>query len=172
MADPLAPVDGRPRRTVTFVVIAVLLFVFSLIALWGLAASDWLYGTYGQISQAQWDRIAVLRDRLVQLNLSSDAVAALDDALLLPHPSTEDVLFDLETAAQALDCVRANETARQIQDELRALIGAIKNSADQPPPTRSKPAPQPTPSLTPIVDAPVALHDDPPLPYHIHEHRR
>ena len=163
MADPLAPVDGRPRRTVTFVVIAVLLFVFSLIALWGLAASDWLYGTYGQINQAQWDRIAALRDRLAQLNLSSDAVAALDDTLLLPHPSTEDVLFDLETAAQALDRVRANAAARQIQTELRALIGAIRNSDDQPSPTRSKPAPQPTPTLTPIVDAPVALHGDPPL---------
>ena len=172
MADPLAPVDGRPRRTVTFVVIAVLLFVFSLIALWGLAASDWLYGTYGQISQAQWDRIAALRDRLIRLNLSSDAVAALNDALLLPHPSTEDVLFDLETAAQALDRVRTNEAARQIQAELRALIGAIRNSDDQPSPTRSKPAPQPTPTLTPIVDAPVALHDEQPLPHPIPQHCR
>ena len=163
MADPLAPVDGRPRRTVTFVVIAVLLFVFSLIALWGLAASDWLYGTYGQISQAQWDRIAALRDRLIRLNLSSDAVAALNDALLLPHPSTEDVLFDLETAAQALDRVRANEAARQIQAELRALIGAIRTGGSQPSPAWPTPSPRPTPTLTPIVDAPVALHGDPTL---------
>jgi hypothetical protein len=160
----LAPlVESSPRRwALTFVVIAILLAAFSLIAFWGLVGSDWLYGTYGQISQAQWDQTADLRDRLAQLGLAPQAVAALDDALLLPRPSTENVLLDLIKAAQALDSLATNADARQIQAELYTLIDEIKSSAGIKPdygphPTPwSTPTPQITPTLTPIMDAPVA----------------
>jgi hypothetical protein len=141
---------------ITFIVIALLLVVFSFIAFWGLTHSDWLYGTYGQISQAQWDQIADLRDRLLQSGMAPDAVTALDDVLLLPHPSTQEVLFDLRHAALTLDHLSTHATARQIQAELHALIAQIEPgylSTPKPWPTLT---PVPTPTLTPMMDAPVA----------------
>jgi hypothetical protein len=152
-----APVVPSPRRKlITFTVITLLLVAFSFIAFWGLTHSDWLYGTYGQISQAQWDQIADLRDRLIQSDMAPDAVTALDDVLLLPHPSTQEVLFDLRHAALTLDRWRAHVTARQIQAELHALITQIEPgylSTPTPWPTLT---PVPTPTLTPMMDAPVA----------------
>jgi hypothetical protein len=152
-----APVMPSPRRRlIIFTVIALLLLGFSLIAFWGLTHSDWLYGTYSQISQAQWDQIADLRDRLLMAGIAPDTIAALDDALLLPHPSTQNVLFDLREAALTLDPFKGYATARQIQSELFALIAQIEPgylSLSTPWPT---PTPVPTPTLTPVMDAPVA----------------
>lgn len=154
---PRAPViPSSRRRMITFIVIALLLMVFSFIAFWGLTHSDWLYGTYGQINQDQWDQIADLRDRLLQFGMAPDAVTALDDALLLPHPSTQEVLFDLRRAALTLDRLKAHATARQIQAELHALIMQIEPgylSSSTPRPTLT---PVPTPTLTPMMEAPVA----------------
>jgi hypothetical protein len=158
---PLSPVIPSPRRKlITFTVIALLLIVFSFIAFWGLTHSDWLYGTYGQISQAQWDQIADLRDRLLRFGVAPGAVTALDDALLLPHPSTQEVLFDLRHAALSLDRLKAHATARQIQAELHALITQIEPgylSTSTPWPTLT---PAPTPTLTPMMDAPVARYNE------------
>jgi hypothetical protein len=152
-----SPVIPNPRRRlITFTVITLLLVAFSFIAFWGLTHSDWLYGTYGQISQAQWDQIVDLRDRLLQFGMAPEAVTALDDVLLLPHPSTQEVLFDLRHAALALDRWRAHATARQIQAELHALITQIEPgylSTPTPWPTLT---PVPTPTSTPMMDAPVA----------------
>jgi hypothetical protein len=174
MVSPLA--EPSPRRwAVTFAVVAALLIVFSLVAFWGLAQSDWLYGTYGQISQAQWEQMAELRERLVQLDLAPEAVSALDDALLLPHPSTEQVLSDLKKAVQVLDQFHSSDTARQIQFELQTLIATIEPAGE---PERSWPTftppwptvtPRPIPTLTPIRNAPIAHDHDglsalPPLP--------
>jgi hypothetical protein len=151
------PVTPSPRRNlITFAVIAVLLVGFSSIAFWGLAHSDWLYGTYGQISQAQWDQIADLYDRLLLAGIAPDAVAALDDALLLPHPSTQDVLFDLRQAALILERFKAHATARQIQAELFTLISQIEPAYLSPSAPWPTPTPVPTPTLTPMMDAPVA----------------
>lgn len=152
-----APVTPSPkRRLIIFTVTALLLVGFSFIAFWGLTHSDWLYGTYGQISQAQWDQIAAVRDRLLLAGIAPDAVAALDDALLLPHPSTQDVLFDLRQAALTLGRFKAHDTARQIQAELFALISQIEPASLSPSTPRPTPTPVPTPTLTPVMDAPVA----------------
>jgi hypothetical protein len=159
--DPGSLAEPSPMRwSITFVVIALLLTAFSLIAFWGLAGSDWFYGTYGQISQAQWDKIADLRDRLAQLGLAPQAVTALDEALLPPHPSTENVLFDLEKAAQALDQLTTNATARQIQAELHTLIAEIESSYKPGRSPRLVPELRPSPTPTPIMDAPLAQSPD------------
>ena len=162
----------RPRRwAITFSVIAVLLVAFSLIAFWGLTHSDWLYGTYGQITPAQWDRIADLRDGLVQLGVAPGAVSVLDDALLLPRPSTEEVLFDLRNAALALDRFASDAAVRRIQDQLLALSAEIGPGYQWLATPRPTPTLQllPTPTPAPFMDAPVAHDDDrPPHPRALH----
>jgi hypothetical protein len=120
---------GPRRWAITFAVIAVLLIGSSLLLLWGFIQSDWLYGTYGEISPAQWEQIRDLRDQLVQLKIApelccAEAVSALDNALLPPRPSTQKVLFELRQAARALD---GQVAAQQIQLELYALIGDIES---------------------------------------------
>ena len=172
--EPLAPrrVEPSPRRwAITFGVIAVLLISFSLIIFWGFIRSDWLYGTYGEISPAQWDQIAALRDQLDQLGIAPEAVGALDDALLPPRPSTQDVLRSLKKAVRALDDAPA---AGQIQAKLRALIVALRalivaiEDPDEPayemPTATPWPtlAPSPVPTLTPISAAPVAQDNESP----------
>lgn len=161
---PTPRTEPSPMRwAITFTVIAMLIVTFSLIAFFGFIQADWLYGTYSEISEAQWEQIAALRDDLVQLGIAPEAVAALDDALLLPHPSTQDVLRDLRTAARALD-QHSEATARQVQDKLYALIGAIE-SPNEPGHERPTPipwataTPTPGPTSTPIVDAPVAQNN-------------
>jgi hypothetical protein len=160
MAHPSVSTDGLAVGrvwTITFVVIAALLAVFSLIAFLGLAQSDWFHGYgYGPINEDQWAQIANLRDRLAQLDLAPEAVNALDDALLLPHPTTEEVLFDLRKAAQALDRYDARASAHQIQTQLYTLIDQIKPGYSPARTPRSTPTPRPSPTLTPIIDAPVA----------------
>lgn len=150
-------VEPGPRRwKITFVIIALLLVAFSLIAFAGLTQSDWLYGNYGEISQVQWEQIAELRERLAQLGIAPEAVDALDDALALPHPSTQDVLADLRRAARALDQPGASAAARQVQSELQALIVAIDPDQGPIPARWTTPTPLPIPTLTPIMGAPVA----------------
>jgi len=114
------------RQTVTFTVVTVLLVGFVAIVAWGLAHSDWLYGTYGDISQTNWDEISRLRTALVHLGTAPGAVAALDDALLVPRPSTEDVLYDLQKAVLIL---RTHENTLDTNDllaDLRAVIQEIQ----------------------------------------------
>jgi len=149
------------RQTVTFVVIALLLVVFVLIALWGMVESDWLYGTYGGIGQAHWERITHLREQLRQLDIAPQALALLDDALLLPHPSDEQALADLRRAALALDPYSARPDVRRIQAELYALISEIRPGFEATSTPWSSPTPQPSPTLTPIVGAPIARRDAP-----------
>jgi hypothetical protein len=120
------PAANPRRRMITFAVIAMLLVLVILIVFWGLVHSDWLYGTYGQISQTNWDKITQIREELVRLKIAPDAVAVLDDALLLPHPSTEDVLYDLRRAILILDQYQDNASARRISDHLHALMAQIK----------------------------------------------
>lgn len=152
-----APLEPSPwRRALTFSVIAILLIVFGLIAFWGVTGSDWLYGTYGNISQAQWDRMADLREQLVQLGVAPEAINALDDALLLPHPSTENVIFQLSKAAQALEPFKADAGIREIQAELQALISEIEPYYQATAAPRPTFTPVPLPTLTPIMDAPTA----------------
>jgi hypothetical protein len=117
---------GSFRWTITFGIIALLVVAFGAIAVWGLTHSDWLYGTYGQISSAQWDQIAGLHEQLQQLNVAPGAVVNLDDALLLPRPSTEQVLNDLRQAVLALDPYADDPTALAIQRQIRGLVGQIK----------------------------------------------
>jgi hypothetical protein len=147
---------GPWRWTLTFTVVAILLILFSAIALWGLVGSDWLYGTYGEISQKQWDQIADLRDRLVQLGLAPEAVNALNDALLPPHPAKENVLLDLKKAALALEQLKADATIREIRTGLYELIRALESSANPDFTPWPRFTPPPGPTLTPIIDAPVA----------------
>jgi hypothetical protein len=156
---PAASTEPSPKRwNTTFFVIGLLLVAFGLITFWGLTQSDWLYGTYGQINQAQWDQMVDLRDRLAQLGIAPDAVAALDDALLVPRPSTEDVLFDLRKAAVALEPFATENTVREIQVEINALIAKIEFGGRPVRTYWSTPTPAPTPTLVPIMDAPVALN--------------
>ncbi len=145
------------RRTITFVVIAIVLIAFGLIVLWGLSGSDWLYGTYGEISPAQWSRLADLRDRLSRLGVAPDAVAALDAALALPHPSTQQTLYELQRAVHALDPAAAqNDAVRTIQAELRVLMAAVAGQ-EHVQPTRPRTfTPPPLPTLTPFIFVPVA----------------
>ena len=150
---------GIKRWRIAFVVIALLVCGFSLLAFLGLTHSDWLYGTYDGISAIQWQRIADLRDALVDLGGADEAVTALDDALLVPRPSTEDVLFDLRQAAQTLDGLNANDAARQIQRGLYALIGEIGSDKGWTPTPRPTSTPSPTSSPTPFVEEPVARTD-------------
>jgi hypothetical protein len=150
--------SGPTRRAITFGVIAVLLIVFSLITFWGLTHSDWLYGTYGQITPAHWERIAGLRDELVQLGVVPEAVSALDDALLLPHPSTEEVLFDLRQAVLALEPFASDAAVRRIQEQLYALIAEIDADQGQQPTAWPTATPRPAPTPTPFTGAPVARH--------------
>jgi len=147
------------RRTITFVAIAVVLVAFGLIVLWGLSGSDWLYGTYGEISPAQWAHLhlADLRERLARFSVAPDAVAALDATLALPHPSTQDTLYELRRAAQALDAAAAQDAAvRQIQEELRALMTAVEGQENPQPTTVLTFTPPPLPTLTPFIFVPVA----------------
>ena len=147
---------GIKRWRIAFVVIALLVCGFSLLAFLGLTHSDWLYGTYDGISPTQWQRIADLRDALVELGGVDEAVSALDDALLVPRPSTEDVLYDLRQAAQILEGLNRNDDTRQVQRGLYALIGEIGSDTDWTPTPRPTPAPLPTLSPTPFVEEPVA----------------
>jgi hypothetical protein len=150
--------SGPRRRAITFGVIAVLLVVFSLITFWGLTHSDWLYGTYGQITPAHWERIAGLRDELVHLGIVPEAVSALDDALLLPHPSTEDVLFDLRQAVLAIEPFASDTAMDRIQDQLNALIAEIDGRQGQGPTAWPTATPRSAPTPTPFTGAPVARH--------------
>jgi len=150
------------RRTVTFGVIAIVWVVFGLIVLWGLSGSDWLYGTYGEISAAQWEHLADLRDRLSQLDVAPDAVTVLDTALALPHPSTQDTLYELRRAIRALDPAAAHDDAvRQIRAELRTLMAAVEGQERVQPTHPLTFTPPPLPTLTPFIFVPVAG-----LPYH------
>ena len=146
---------GRKRWTLTFIVIALLLAAFAFITFWGLTRSDWLYGTFGQISQTQWDQITDVRDRLVQLGVAPDAVAALNNALLLPRPSTEDVLFDLRKAALALERIEASANVRAIEIEIHAFIGHIEASDNSLPTLWPMPTPEPTRIPVPEMGAPL-----------------
>lgn len=148
----------KGRWTVSFVIVALLAGVISVIVFRGITESDWLYGTYGGISQSQWDQIAKLRDLLVQLDVAPDAVNALDNALLIPRPSTENVLYDLRRAVLALDGLE-DAKAHELQLALNALIGAIQPGHEfriTPWPT---PTAVPTPTYTPIMGAPIAQLD-------------
>jgi hypothetical protein len=153
------------RWAITFTFIAVLIVIFSAIVFFGFIQADWLYGTYSEISEAQWEQIANLRDELAQLGIAPEAVVALDDALLLPRPSTQDVLRDLKTAARALDQHSRITAARRVQDRLYALIGAIESPSIEPGYERptaipwATPTPTPGPTSTPILDAPVAQNN-------------
>ncbi len=123
---------GPRRRAITFAIIAVLLLGSSLLVLWSFIQSDWLYGTYSDISLAQWEQISDLRDQLLQLEIASElccaeAVSALDNALLPPRPSTQKVLSELRQAARALD---GQVAARQIRAELYALINDIEGPTE------------------------------------------
>jgi hypothetical protein len=164
--EPSPRTEPSPTRwAITFTVIAVLIVIFSLIVFFGFIQADWLYGTYSEISAAQWEQIANLRDELVQLGIAPEAVAALDNALLLPHPPTQDVLRDLKKAAQALDQHSGVSAARRVQDRLYALIGAIETPSTEPvykSPTTMPWATAtltPGPTSTPILDAPVAQNN-------------
>jgi hypothetical protein len=155
---------GPRRRAITFAVIAVLLLGFSLLVTWGFIQSDWLYGTYGEISPAQWERISDLRDQLIQLEtapgLYAEAIRALNNALQPPRPSTQKVLFELRQAARALE---GQVAAQQIQAELYALINEIEGAGE--PGYRKQPTSTPWATLTPfatltptpIVDEPIVL---------------
>jgi hypothetical protein len=150
---------GPRRWAITFAIIAVLLLGFSLLVMWGFIESDWLYGTYNEISPAQWEQISELRDRLVQLEpgLYAEAISALDNALQPPRPSTQKVLFELRRAARAL---AGQAAARQIRDELYALINEIESASDEKQPTGTPWAtltPFATLTPTPIVDEPIVL---------------
>jgi hypothetical protein len=133
----------------------MLISIFILIAFWGLVQSDWLYGTYGQINQAQWDQIAQLRDRLLELGAYPTAVDALDDALLLPRPSTEQVLVDLRTAAAALAPAEEREVSI-LRTRLRALISEIQPFEGREPTPWTTPTGWPTHTPEPVSDPPIA----------------
>jgi hypothetical protein len=143
----------------TFAVIAVLVGVVGFIVFWGLVHSDWLYGTYGQITQEQWDRIAHLRDGLADIGVAPDAVAALNDALLLPPPSMEQVLFDLRVAADALERFADSATVQEIQDQLMAMIAEIAAESGLSPTLWRTPQTQPTPTAALPADLRVARAD-------------
>lgn len=147
---------GPVRLGIAFSVIVVLLVAFGFAAFSGLSGSDWLYGTYGRISEAQWRQIAEFRDRLIQFGAVPEAVDALDNALLLPHPSTEQTLFDLREAVNALDRFEDHAIAQEIQTQLYALMTAIEQ--DYRTKTGPRPTSAPDPTLTPAMDnvAPVA----------------
>ncbi len=149
----------KGRWTVIFVIVALLAGVISVIIFRGITESDWLYGTYGGVSQNQWDRIVELREQLVQIEMAPDAVDALDDALLIPRPSTEDVLYDLRRAALALGNVD-DAKAREIQLALNALIGEIRPGYEFHATPWPTPTPVPTPTFTPLMDAPIAQVDE------------
>jgi hypothetical protein len=148
-------VSHNRRWVVSFLFITMLISVFILIAFWGLIQSDWLYGTYGKISQAQWDQIAQLRDRLLELGAYPTAVRALDDALLLPRPSTEQVLTDLRTAAAALEPA-ADSEASILRTRLLALISEIQPSDGGSPTPWMTPTGWPTSTPEPVSDPPIA----------------
>jgi hypothetical protein len=113
------------RRVITLGIIAALLVGFSFIVAWGVAHSDWLYGTYGGIGQKHWDEITRLRAEMVRLGAAPGAIAALDDALLVPRPSTEDVVYDLQNAVLILQTDDAAAATRELTTELRALIARL-----------------------------------------------
>jgi hypothetical protein len=143
-----AELDGGPdrqaghsqtRRIVTLTVVAVLLVGFVVIVTWGLVHSDWLYGTYGGIRQTDWDEISRVRRELVHLGSAPGAVAALDDALLVPRPSTEDVLYDLQKAVLFLQTGEFTSDTQRLLADLQALLreiqpGYIAPSTDRPTP--------------------------------------
>jgi len=128
-ARPLAE-PSRKRWMATFAVVALLLVVFGVIAVWGLARSEWFhsYG-YGAISDDQWDEIAALRARVDQLGLPLDVTGALDDALIAPRPTTEKVLFNLKSAALALGRIESTPAIRAMRARLGALIDEIDTHA-------------------------------------------
>jgi hypothetical protein len=117
---------GRLRRFITLTIASALLVSFVLISAWGVARSDWLYGTYGGLRQQDWDEIARLRADMIRLGAAPGAIAALDDALLIPRPSTEDVIYDLQKAVLILQSGQASEAIRGPTLELRALISQLE----------------------------------------------
>lgn len=119
------------RRVATLGIIAALLVGFVFIVAWGMAHSDWLYGTYGGIRPNDWDEITRLRAKMVRLGAAPGAIAALDDALLIPRPSTEDVVYDLHQAVLILQADDAAAATRELSTELRALIARL-HSGDAP----------------------------------------
>ena len=127
------------RRFITLTIVATLLLGFVLIAAWGMAHSDWLYGTYGGVRQADWDEIARLRTEMIRLSSAPGAIAALDDALLVPRPSKEDVIYDLQKAVLILQTGDAVEATRDLTTELRALINQLQQGFS--PPSTVWPAP-------------------------------
>jgi hypothetical protein len=163
MNDPSDLVhDGRsnngrsPRRTITFIVIAILLLLFVVISFWGMTHSAWWYGSVDQLRDAQWNRIAHLRDRLIQAEGPPAAIQTLDHLLLFPQSTPEDVLHDLIKAAQTLTRSEQNPALRQIHAELRNLITEIQREYGLLTTPRVTPTARPDPTLTPIIGAPVA----------------
>jgi hypothetical protein len=136
-------------------IIALLLLVMVVIIFLGLVQSDWLYGTYGQIGADQWRRIEALRDQLVLWGGAPGAVAALNGALLIPHPSTEEVFDDLQQAAVVLNSLE-DAAARAIQRELYGLMTEINPSFRPPATPWVTPTPWPTPKPTPFDEPPIA----------------
>jgi hypothetical protein len=146
----------RQRWVLTFSVIALLTLLFGLVAFWGLSQSNWLYGTYGQITPGQWDRIQTLRDRLAERQADEQVLNLLDDALLVPRPATQDVLYNLERAAASLK-PNGDPLLRSIQLELYGLLSEIQPGYVSSSPTPwSTPTAYPTPLPTPFEDPPVA----------------
>jgi len=113
------------RRVITLGIIAALLVGFVFIVAWGVAHSDWLYGTYVGIQKNDWDAIVRLRAEMVRLGYAPGAIAALDDALLVPRPSTEDVVYDLQQAVLILQTDDAAAATPELTMELRALIARL-----------------------------------------------
>jgi hypothetical protein len=143
------------RSYAVWAISALLMLLVAVIIFLGLAQSDWLYGTYGQIDASQWQRIEALRDRLAEWNRAPGAVAALDGALLIPHPSTEQVFDDLKQAASALDALE-NAAAHAFRMELYGLMAEINPSFRPPATPWVTPTPWPTPKPTPFDEPPIA----------------
>jgi hypothetical protein len=144
------------RRTVTFIVIAILLLLFVAISVWGMSHSDWWYSGADQLGDAHWNRITHIRDSLVHLQGPPAAIQALDHLLLSPQAASEDVFHELIKVAQTLAQTDQTPALQQVHTELRTLIAEIQRDQRFFTTPWVTPTARPTPTMTPIIGAPVA----------------